>query len=257
MKPFKKPYKIALAGGLSATALGLAAAAAADSARRWRGAKPLSHLDWAAAGLGAGACFAMLYYPPYARRGTEVNTVYLTFDDGPDPMSTPAVLDALERYSARATFFVLGAAAREHPDLIRAIAERGHAIGVHGYTHDGVTLQGMGRIDHDLGTALNAIRVASDTSVKLYRPPYGLRGPALACALRRRALRMQLWSLNSYDYLYQAAAPLAERLHTRLQSGDIVLLHDAGETGRATAAALPSILTDILSRGWRSECLDK
>jgi peptidoglycan/xylan/chitin deacetylase (PgdA/CDA1 family) len=68
---------------------------------------------------------------------------------------------------------------------------------------------------------------------------------------------MQLWSLNSYDYLYQAAAPLAERLHTRLQSGDIVLLHDAGETGRATAAALPSILTDILSRGWRSECLDK
>src|SRR5437773_7349387 len=131
----------------------------------------------------------------------------LTFDDGPGP-DTPAVLAALDRAGARATFFVLGGKALERPDLVREIAARGHAVGLHGFSHRKLHLAGPAATASELDRGREAVRACGVEPVPFFRAPHGLKGPLLGRALRSRGLRLVGWTRGAWVTARAGAARL-------------------------------------------------
>lgn len=159
---------------------------------------------------------------------TSVNTTEpiaaLTFDDGPDPTSTPAVLRLLDRYNVKATFFMVGAAAYRHPELVREVAEAGHTIANHSWDHSSfVTLTGRQR-----RTQLRACqRVLKPYGLRLFRPPFGRQNVAARMDARLLLFKVIAWSLTVEDWSDRDTDRMAARLLDGVKPGSIVLLHDS------------------------------
>jgi uncharacterized protein (TIRG00374 family) len=220
----------------------------------------------AAAAIGAGLVAALIWaadaflvsfdlWCGSLRRGDPTRRVVaLTFDDGPGP-DTPAVLAALDRAGARATFFVLGAKAAERPDLVREIAARGHAVGLHGFSHGKLHLAGPATLASELDRGLEAVRACGVEPVPFFRAPHGLKGPLLGPALRRRGLRLVGWTRGVWDTERPGASRIARRATDGLRPGEIVLLHDGcGTPGidsrrDQTAEAVPEIVRGARAAG--------
>lgn len=176
--------------------------------------------------------------------------VALTFDDGPDPETTPRVLAALGRH--RATFFVVGEKARAHPELIRAIRAAGHQVALHGERHCWRAMVGPARARRQILAGRQALHELGVDDGGFFRPPYGLMVPPLAESLRRTGSTAVGWSLRSLDAVRSGdPGVFAARLAARVRNGDIVLLHDAPERpggrhplGIAAAAPLVAALDD-------------
>jgi peptidoglycan/xylan/chitin deacetylase (PgdA/CDA1 family) len=192
------------------------------------------------------------------RRTIEAGTqaVALTFDDGPHPAGTPAVLAALERAGARATFFLVGEQVARHPALAREVAEAGHGVALHGDRHRCFLRLTAAQLRDDLARGHDAIAGATGVEPTLHRPPYGIYSwPGLAVA--RTRWRPVLWSRWARDWRADATpASIAERAAAGVVDGDVVLLHDADHYSAPgshvrTAAALPAILDELARRGLR------
>lgn len=157
--------------------------------------------------------------PPDAPR------VALTFDDGPSPKATPAVLDRLDALNLRATFFQLGSLAERHPDLVDDVVRRGHAVGTHGYRHLHHLARTPGWVAADLAAAARAMAgLGLDPS--WYRPSYGQATGATLVAARRRGWRTVLWSAWGREWATTDPREVADRILRRLRPGAVVLLHD-------------------------------
>jgi peptidoglycan-N-acetylglucosamine deacetylase len=148
----------------------------------------------------------------------------LTFDDGPDPLYTPNVLRLLERYDARATFFMVGAAAYRHPGLVKQVAEAGHAIANHSWDHTSfVTLTSRQR-----RTQIRACqRVIKPYGTRLFRPPYGRQSVASHLEARLLGFQVVAWSLHISDWSEGDPEHLTAALTAGVRPGSIVLLHDS------------------------------
>ncbi len=196
-------------------------------------------------------------FAPVIRRGRSGRPeIALTFDDGPDPATTPAVLAALAAANARATFFILGEKARRAPEVLRAIAAAGHDLGVHGETHDRrLALRSPSTIVASLERALATIEGIAGTRPAWFRPPMGHVSPRTAAAARALGLTLVAWSVRPRDGSATTTADQAiARISAGLEPGAIVLMHDAAERGDRTpiaAAALPAILGEVARRGLR------
>jgi peptidoglycan-N-acetylglucosamine deacetylase len=181
--------------------------------------------------------------------------VAVTFDDGPHPQGTPAVLDVLAREDARATFFLVGEQVDRHPAVAREIVDAGHEVALHCYRHTLLLRRRAAAVADDLDRALDAIGRATGEAPTLYRPPYGVLSSSALRLVRERGLRTLLWSTWGRDWERRAtAASIARRAARGLRSGDVVLLHDSdayssGESWCRTVAALPSLLDAIASLG--------
>lgn len=150
----------------------------------------------------------------------------VTFDDGPNPAITPQLLDLLDRHDAKATFFLIGRFVKAYPDLAKEIAQRGHTIGNHTFTHPPLALQSSSRIAEELRECDSAIEGATGRKPRWMRPPFGFRGPHLAPVLKSRGDEpMVMWSIWARDWKPQPPEPVIARLQ-RAKGGDIVLLHD-------------------------------
>lgn len=176
--------------------------------------------------------------------------VALTFDDGPDPVHTRAALDVLDGAGAKATFFVIGEKAERHADVVREIVARGHAVGVHGFSHDRLfSLRGPRRVRADLERAVASLEAITGSRPELFRPPIGHTNPTIARVADGLDLTTIGWSVRARDGLAGTKpADVVARVRRGLEDGAIVLLHDAAERGdRAPAAiaALPAILEAI------------
>lgn len=176
--------------------------------------------------------------------------VVLTFDDGPDPVHTRAILDVLDERSAKATFFVIGKKADAHPDLVKEIVRRGHDVGVHGYDHDRLfALRGPRRVRRDLDRALASLEKILGRRPTIFRPPIGHTNPTIARVADMLDLTVVGWSVSAADGIALAKpAQVARRISRGLRDGAIVMLHDAAERGDrapAAVAALPEILDAI------------
>lgn len=177
--------------------------------------------------------------------------VLLTFDDGPHPQGTPAVLAELDRARAPAVFFVSGEQAVRYPELVREIAAAGHELAVHGYRHQSRRQWSRRLLADDTRRALDAVSAAACAVPRLYRPPHGFFTLTGLRVIRGVGLELLLWSKWGRDWERNAtASTIAHRATTRLRAGDVVLLHDADYYGahgswRATAAALPLIADRI------------
>jgi len=166
-------------------------------------------------------------FPRLAGRGSHGH-VALTFDDGPDPASTPAFLDALDRLGWHATFFMLGSMVDGAPALAAEVAAAGHEVAVHGYGHRSELLQTPRAVAHDLERAVDAISSATGRVPVWFRPPYGALSAGGVLAARRQGLRTVLWTTWGRDWRAEAtAATVATDVARQLGPGATVLLHDS------------------------------
>lgn len=173
--------------------------------------------------------------------------IALTFDDGPHPENTPALLDAFESAGIRVTFFLIGQAAEKHPALARRILDAGHQVSNHGYSHLNARKVPTARYVADIERGHDALQQILGTRLERYtRPPYGvLTLPSLA-GLLRRGHRLVLWSVDSLDYSVGSAQALLEGVRSRqFEPGDIVLAHD---DYAHTVQAMSGILASFKSR---------
>jgi peptidoglycan/xylan/chitin deacetylase (PgdA/CDA1 family) len=157
---------------------------------------------------------------------TTARVFSLTYDDGPDPRSTPSVLDTLARYDARATFFVLSEAARRHPGLVRRIVEEGHELALHGRDHRSLLTMGDDEAVATVRDARAAVEDVAGRRVRLYRPPYGEHTMRQARGVRRLGLELTIWSGDAFDWVDDAPQAVADRALAAVFPGAIVLLHD-------------------------------
>jgi peptidoglycan/xylan/chitin deacetylase (PgdA/CDA1 family) len=149
--------------------------------------------------------------------------VALTFDDGPDPVSTPLLLDLLKRYHAHGTFFTVGASVQRYPELIRRMADEGHALGSHSWDHSAFPLLSGTERRRQLRACERAL---GRFNRRLFRPPYGEQ--TLASRLDAWWLGVDVvgWSVTSEDWYESDAPTIADVLLKRIGPGDVVLLHD-------------------------------
>jgi len=177
----------------------------------------------------------------------------LTFDDGPSE-STPAVLELLARYNARATFFMVGANVERLPHIARAVAEAGHEIGNHSYSHSRFDFRARQFMRVDLEDAQLAIRNACGVTPRLFRAPYGVRWFGLGAVQQELGLNGVMWSAIGLDWKLPAQG-VAKRLAGGAKNGAIFCLHDGREKQpapdvSATTGALAILLPQLRSQGY-------
>ena len=172
--------------------------------------------------------------------------VALTFDDGPHPDSTPALLAALARHRARATFFIWGAHALRHPDHLRAVYAAGMWLGNHTQTHPHLTRADRATVVAELSGAQQSVRRATGLSPTLFRPPYGDTGDGVRAVAAEFGLTEVLWSVDTRDWAGVSADEIVEAAG-RVEPGGIILMHDGGH--RSTVEAVPRILRMLADRG--------
>jgi peptidoglycan/xylan/chitin deacetylase (PgdA/CDA1 family) len=178
-------------------------------------------------------CAAAPFFPRYgfflpviSRGVSNKKAVALTFDDGPDPMATPQVLQLLLKHQVKATFFVTGKKASEHPELIKEILLHGHSIGNHSYIHDNLLMfRRIKTIANEIESAQN---VLSDFGIVplAFRPPVGITGPRLRPALINSGMFIVNFSCRACDGGNRWIKNLSKKILTRIRPGDIVALHD-------------------------------
>lgn len=190
--------------------------------------------------------------PILTRLPTRDDAIALTFDDGPSPETTPRILDALKARGVRATFFVLGGAAKTHPEIVTRIREEGHGVGLHGFHHRALTLAPWRATRREIRQSAEAVRAACPQAPPpvWFRPPHGFKNLALPWLARHSQCRLVTWTVNPRDYRPQTPAQLARATLAGLRPGAIVLLHD-GPDSALTAEALPDILAGLAERGFR------
>ena len=187
--------------------------------------------------------------------------VAITFDDGPHPQGTPAVLETLREAGAAATFFLAGEQVVQRSSLVAEIVAAGHRVELHCHRHRNQLRLGARQLLEDADRAKAAIEEASGQAVADYRPPYGIFSAVGLRAVRSRGWRPVLWSQWGRDWTRRATpASIARKATATVRDGDILLLHDAdyysapGSWVR-TAAALPIILEELEARGLKSMLL--
>lgn len=204
--------------------------------------------------LVAPFLFRFSFYLPIISRGcTRQGVVALTFDDGPDPATTPHLLRLLSAWDVPATFFVVGQRAAAYPELIQAILDAGHTIGNHSFRHDSlVAFRGPKKITAEI---LMAQRVLENLGVTpmVFRPPVGITYPGLAQVLERLGLVAVTFSCRAWDRGNRSIGRLAECILGRVRPDDIIMLHDLPPVHRKNLsnwlAEVEAILSGIPRKG--------
>jgi peptidoglycan-N-acetylglucosamine deacetylase len=199
--------------------------------------------------------------PPVARllgiplRAPAAAGIALTFDDGPHPEGTPAVLAVLAQAGARATFFLIGEQVERRPELAAEIIARGHGVALHGYRHRLQLRMTASEVREDLRRGASAIAEATGAPPRLHRPPYGIYSGHGLRAAREAGLEPLLWSRWGKDWRkFTTPERIAARATRRISGGDVILLHDADfyssrGSHRRTVAALPAIISELKRLG--------
>jgi peptidoglycan/xylan/chitin deacetylase (PgdA/CDA1 family) len=178
--------------------------------------------------------------------------VALTFDDGPDPVYTPKLLDLLREKDVKATFFVVGKRADQYPEIVRRASAEGHLVGNHTWSHYPLFCFLMpGRLRTEIERCTESVRRSCGFPPRFFRSPVGLRHPLLAPYLENAGLEYISWSIRTLDTFTANSSILAQRILNKAASGDIILLHD--HLPRGTAAmlqALPRVIDELRERGF-------
>jgi peptidoglycan-N-acetylglucosamine deacetylase len=184
------------------------------------------------------------------------NHVYLTFDDGPHPVATPAVLEILRQFDARATFFVTGSRVREFPGLVRRMIEDNHRIGNHAFHHKNIIFQPRKAILEDIRLCNQAVTDAVGLTPTLFRPPFGYYDRRVLSVVRTLGMRLVHWSHDVRDFTGKATPHSMHRIAERVAKGSILLLHDNDSTASSIPSYLPSLVESLKTRGFTFDALD-
>jgi peptidoglycan/xylan/chitin deacetylase (PgdA/CDA1 family) len=195
------------------------------------------------------------------RRSRAKRQVALTFDDGPDPDVTPIVLDLLDRYAAKATFFCIGQRVAAYPELVRDIIRRGHSVENHSYRHPyAFACYPLSALKREIEETQREIYAITGSRPTFFRAPMGLRSPLLDFFMAQSSLRYVSWTRRGLDCFSRDPAAVLQRLIRGLAAGDVLLLHD-GSCARmddgdpVLLAVLPSLLEHLARRKLQSVSL--
>jgi peptidoglycan-N-acetylglucosamine deacetylase len=227
---------------MKSAALGALGAAGAAGFAWYHGQVPTSQL------YGATICRA-----PGAER-----QIALTYDDGPNPRHTAALMEVLEDHGARASFFLIGRWAEREPGLVRELAAAGHALGNHTWSHPTMPLRSAEAIRDELRRCRAAVEragaaLAEVDGAALMRPPYGRRRPGTLRTMRQEGYVPVLWSVTSWDWARRATEEKITRRCTAARGGDVILLHDGAHTEPDGDRALSVAATDRTLRRLTAE----
>lgn len=184
--------------------------------------------------------------PAICRVDTDRPRVALSFDDGPTARGMDAVLPALDRHHARATFFLTGSVAQAHPDLARRILSAGHEIANHSYTHSRMIFRARAFYDEEIARTQAVLRSVGGSS-DLFRPPYGEKLFGLPAAVKRHNLRMVMWDVE--DPRTKDPEIYARRVVDAARPGSIILMHAMYAPNETARRALPRILDGLAAKG--------
>ena len=182
--------------------------------------------------------------------------VWLTIDDGPSPPHTIAILDLLDRFEARATFFVIGKRAEEYPHLLTEILSRGHEIANHTFSHPSGTFWAAGpvRIAAEIDLAADLLRTGPDRPARVFRAPAGLKNLFVHPELTRRGLTLIGWTVRGLDTVQRDPTRVAARILRRAKPGAVILLHEgqrAEKDPEFNLRCLELALSGLAERGYR------
>ena len=179
--------------------------------------------------------------------------IALTYDDGPNDPHTLKLLDVLAKHSVRATFFMIGRYVRQRPDIARAVAQAGHAIGNHTFTHPLLIFQSAAETRAQLSDCHQALGDAIGEHSKLFRPPFGGRRPATLRIVRSLGFETVMWNVTGYDWNAPPAAVIEQKVARQMRGGDVILLHDGGHRAMGADRAQTVIATGNLIRLYRDQ----
>ena len=205
------------------------------------------------------------YYPDnidniYVHQNTDEKTIALTFDDGPHPTKTDAILAVLKKYGVKATFFVIGENAQQCPDVLQRIYEQGHEIGNHTYDHKSIY-----KIKND--TLLCSVKKCEQIIYQItgkktvfFRPPEGYLNDFIAESMFRAGYDVILWRVDTYDWKGRSANDIYNTVLNTVKCGDIILMHDYISRVSYTPEALDKIIPALIYKGYKfvtvSELID-
>lgn len=185
---------------------------------------------------------------------TKEKIIALTFDDGPDPVDTSAILDLLKQYEAKATFFVVGESVERYPELAKREITEGHEIANHTYTHQYFNKRRLDeQISREIQKAEDAIVKATDQKPVLFRPPGGYYSENLVKVSVQAGYKVVMWSWHqdTRDWNTPGVHKIVKKVLNNTRNGDIILFHDHVEGKSQTVEALKQILPELKDRGYR------
>ncbi len=191
--------------------------------------------------------------PVVNRFATTRREVWLTIDDGPDPESTPKLLDQLDAHDARATFFLIGEKVLRHPALAKEILRRGHTIGNHTQTHpcNWFWCLTAHKTAREIDACADALRQIGADTTPWFRSPVGLKNNSLHRLLAQRGLEFVLWSHRGFDTTRRSPAQVLQRLTAKLQPGAILLVHESTPHAAQRTDFCPLLFAHLAMEGYR------
>ncbi|WP_341529103.1 polysaccharide deacetylase family protein [Nostoc sp. UHCC 0302] len=185
--------------------------------------------------------------------------IALTFDDGPHPQYTPEVLTVLDRYKITANFFWLGVCVNRSPGIAKAVSDRGHWIGLHGYDHRSFPMLSPNDLKESLEKTQVAIHSACNLQpqqVRDVRPPNGFFTPAILKLFSQWYYRPVMWSVVPEDWVRPGVATVAQRVINQVQNGSLIVLHDGVCGGQDVAATIKILIPQLLQQGYEFVTVD-
>ncbi len=187
---------------------------------------------------------------PFLRVSGAGRSMVLSFDDGPDPRYTPAILRTLRRYDARAMFFVCGEMAAVNQDLLREMADDGHVVGNHSWSHPLIPSLRPSRIRDELGSTSDLIERTLGSPPLWYRAPYGAWNRHSFEIGAELGMEPLAWTVDTLDWKEPGTGPIVRRVLDGAGPGVVVLSHDAGGDRSQSVAALRTYLPELLAAGY-------
>ncbi|HVD97137.1 MAG TPA: polysaccharide deacetylase family protein [Cytophagaceae bacterium] len=206
-------------------------------------------------GYGSATISAGFFLKSICSIDTKEKVLALTFDDGPDPLKTPQILEILRLHNIKATFFVIGGKIKGSEELLKQIEREGHLIANHSFSHSYFfDFYSTSKVIDDLALANRTIQEVIGKTPKLFRPPYGVTNPNIAKALKTSGLISIGWNVRSLDTVIQNADKLYKRVISRIKPGSILLFHD---TGSHTIETLKAVILFAEKNSYKTERLDQ
>jgi len=179
--------------------------------------------------------------------------IALTYDDGPNDPHTMRLLEVLAKHNVRATFFMIGRYVQQRPDIAREVANAGHVVGNHTFTHPLLILKSAGETSQELRDCRSAIQDTVGEHSNLFRPPFGGRRPATLRVARELGLEPVMWNVTGYDWNIPPAAIIEQKVAKQMRGGDVILLHDGGHKQMGADRSQTVLATDQMITRYKSE----
>lgn len=182
-----------------------------------------------------------------------IKQLALTYDDGPNDPHTLRLLEVLASHGVHATFFLIGRYVEQRPDIVRDIAQAGHVIGNHTFTHPLLTLKSEFETRDELTHCRTAIQNAVGNHSNLFRPPFGGRRPATLRIARQLGLDPIMWNITGFDWNAPPADEIERTVTKKVRGGDVILLHDGGHKAMGADRSQTVQATDHLIAKYKAE----